>query len=298
MTNKIKKMIKYVIGLLILKMFPLKSNILTIDETIDFISKRGNSMVRFGDGEFSLMEGKDIDEYQKHSNNLSYLLNNTIENSDNKKLLVCLPEPIKGVSDYVKSSKIHWTAHIAQNYFRYKKICNRNIIYGNSFISRPYMIYKNKEKSKEWFTRIIDIWNGEEVLLVEGEYSRSGVGNDLFSNVKKIERIICPGQNAFDYYDDILNSIEQFDKKTLILLALGPTSKPIAKSLSDKGYWTLDIGHLDSEYEWYKSNATSKIKLNNKHSAEIVDANISSCTDEDYLSSIRLKIGIDKIGEQ
>ncbi|WP_214714317.1 SP_1767 family glycosyltransferase [Exiguobacterium sp. s151] len=291
MKIKLKKFLKYLWGLGVLKFYPIKSNILTIDETIEFISIEGNSMVRFGDGEFSLMEGRDLDEYQESSDLLGIELEKVINDVNNPNLLICLPEPIKGVSDYVYMSRWHWIAHIAQNRIRYKEVCNTDVVYGNAFVSRPYMIYKNKELSSQWFEKIISVWKDRDVILVEGEFSRSGVGNDLFSNVKSLKRILCPPHNAFSYYDEIVEAVKKIDKKSLILLSIGPTSKPLAKFLSDQGYWTLDIGHLDSEYEWYRAKVTTKTPLKNKHSAELLDNGITECNDEQYLKSIVTVIG-------
>lgn len=291
MINYFKKFIKYVLGSIVLKLKPIQSNILSIDETIDFITVEGNSMVRFGDGEFSLMEGRSLEGYQNFDKNLSMKLEKVINDVNNPKLLICLPEPVKGVSAYVRYSRWHWVAHIAQNYRRYNNVCNSKNVYGNAFVSRPYMIYKNKDLSNQWFKKIIKIWENRDVILIEGELSRSGVGNDLFSNVRSLNRILCPAQNAFEHYNEIIKSVQKLDKSSLILLAIGPTSKPLAKYLVDNGYWTLDIGHLDSEYEWYRAKASSKISLANKHSAEIVDDGIVECNDEEYLKSIILKIG-------
>ena len=52
------------------------------------------------------------------------------------------------------------------------------------------------------------------------------------------------------------------------------------------GFWTLDIGHIDSEYEWYLKGTDSKFLLINKHTAERKDSNIGECDDSDYISSI------------
>ena len=45
------------------------------------------------------------------------------------------------------------------------------------------------------------------VLLVEGEKSRLGVGNDLFENTGSVKRILCPSENAYEKYDEILKEI-------------------------------------------------------------------------------------------
>jgi glycosyltransferase family protein len=106
-------------------------------------------------------------------------------------------------------------------------------------------------------------------LIIEGEKSRLGIGNDLFNNSKSIKRIICPAENAFNVYNKIFAEAKKFDKSFLILLALGPTSTVLVYDLYNLGYQAIDIGHIDIEYEWFLRNATKKIQINNKYVNEV-----------------------------
>lgn len=124
-------------------------------------------------------------------------------------------------------------------------------------------------------------------MIVEGSLSRSGVGNDLFNNAKSIHRIIGPSRNAFSKYDELLNSIQKHAQNRLVILMLGPTAKLLVEDLSELGIRAIDLGHIDSEYEWFKMGVTSKVKLNHKHTAEHnFDENIELVDDEIYLSQI------------
>ena len=104
------------------------------------------------------------------------------------------------------------------------------------------------------------------MVIIEGEKSRLGVGNDLFDNMKSIERIICPTMNAFNKYKEIINTIKKKVKKNkLILIALGPTATILAYDLYKLGYRAIDIGHIDIEYEWFLRKAKTKIPIKNKY---------------------------------
>ncbi len=93
---------------------------------------------------------------------------------------------------------------------------------------------------------------GANVLVVEGRKTRMGLDNDLLSSAKKIGRIICPEENAWNAYTEILSSIEkQGNNYDIILCSLGPTATVLAFDLAKKGFWAIDIGHLDVEYEWF-----------------------------------------------
>lgn len=69
----------------------------------------------------------------------------------------------------------------------------------------------------------------------------------------------------------------------LVLLMLGPTAKVIVDDLQDLDNQLIDLGHIDSEYEWFKIGATYKVKLKNKHTAEFnFDENIEAVHDQTY----------------
>ena len=48
---------------------------------------------------------------------------------------------------------------------------------------------------------------GYNVYLVEGEYTRCGIGNDLLDHTLSIHRIICPSKDAFEKYDEIYQTV-------------------------------------------------------------------------------------------
>ena len=73
----------------------------------------------------------------------------------------------------------------------------------------------------------------------------------------------------------------------LVLLMLGPTAKVLAYQLATKGMQAIDIGHVDSEYEWMQMGAENKVLLHNKHTAEYnLDTEIELIEDPEYLSQI------------
>ena len=109
------------------------------------------------------------------------------------------------------------------------------------------------------------IWDKRDVVIIEGEQSRLGVGNNLFDNMKSIQRILCPTKNAFNKYNYILDEAKTLSKDKLILIALGPTATVLAYDLNKLGYQAIDVGHVDIEYEWFLMKATEKVKLQNKY---------------------------------
>ena len=124
----------------------------------------------------------------------------------------------------------------------------------------------DKIKSAQYFDKLKKLWNKRDVLIVEGAYTRSGIDNDLFNNANSIERIICPSKNSFEKIDEIETEIRKFAYNRLVLLMLGLTAKIIVDDLQDLTNQLIDLGHIDSEYEWFKMGAKYKVKLKNKES--------------------------------
>ena len=128
-------------------------------------------------------------------------------------------------------------------------------------------------------------------MIVEGALTRSGVGNDLFADAKSIKRIICPAKDSYQQIDQIEQAIRVNADNRLILLMLGPTAKVVVDDLQDLNNQLIDLGHIDSEYEWFKMGATHKVKLANKHTAEFnYDEDIATVHDQAYQKEIVARI--------
>lgn len=293
--RKILLFLQYLYGKVFLITHKFSVNVLSNEDTLINIQRHKLSVVRYGDGEIMFIGGTGF-PFQEYSEALSNRLRETL-NCANDKILVCIPEPIQSCKNINTKSKWRWTYIIAKEYSAYSNLLNENYIYGNAFISRPYIVYKDKSGAGDVFALLKQLWDKKNALIVEGEFSRSGVGNDLFSNAKSVHRILCPAKNAFSKYAEILQAaVEEGNQleDALILLALGPAAKPMVVDLTEHGFWTIDIGHIDSEYEWLLRGADTKIKIEGKHTADTPDVEIDSCEDEAYLASILRRVGIDE----
>ncbi|VTC67910.1 glycosyltransferase [Streptococcus pneumoniae] len=256
-----------------------------IDETLDYIIEHNSSLVRFGDGEVNLMWGLPI-PYQNHDLELANQLKHIVGLESDEKLVVCLPDAFDDRFVFTWWATPFWKEHMNVYMDFYKELC-KGSWYGSTFISRPYIDYEDKSKAKGQFEKLKSIWENRDILIVEGITSRSGVGNDLFDKVKSVKRIICPSHNAYSVVDNIQEEIMKHAEGRLILCMLGSTAKVLAYHLSRKGYQVLDIGHIDSEYEWMKMGAKTKVKFSHKHTAEYnFDQDIQFIEDETYNSQI------------
>ena len=267
-----------------------KPKVLSIDETLDFIIKNKCSVNRFGDGELKLMMGQRI-FFQSHSQDLENRLRESLKNRE-ENLITCIPDIFEDLSVYAEEPYNYWKLHIAKTRSKWYRLIDKNKIYGNAFISRCYYGFKDKKNCKRWFDKIKKIWNGRDIVIIEGKKSRLGIGNDLFKDARSIERILCPEKDAFNKYEEILNAAKRSSKEKLILLAIGPTATVLSYDLYKEGYQVIDIGHIDIEYEWFLMGATKKEKINNKFIGEAIGGDkVTECNDNNYLSQIIAVIG-------
>ena len=121
------------------------------------------------------------------------------------------------------------------------------------------------------FDNIKKIWDNKNVLIVEGRYTRFGVGNDLLENAKDVKRIIVPDKNAFEKYDEIIKAVRFYGKNKLILSIIGPTATVLSYDLAREGYWIIDIGQLDTEYEWFIRGVDKRCSLKYKNVSEAIN---------------------------
>ncbi len=264
----------------------------TPEETLDKLINENCSISRLGDGEFDLIWGIDI-QYQNVNDKLVKKLREILESNEDKLLIgINNAFDLDYINKYNDFAKNYWKGWLKDNKYRVLKLLSKKKQYYSALISRFYIDYEDKSSVSEYVEKLKKLWDKKDVLVVEGEFSRLGVGNDLFNSTNSIQRIICPSENAFDEYDEILKKILEYGKNKLILLALGPTATVLAYDLYKVGYRAIDIGHVDIEYEWFLRQVTEKVKIETKYVNEAKDGhdNIQDVNDEKYEREIIVRI--------
>ncbi len=262
--------------------------ICTAEETMQKIIHDKVSISRYGDGEFQIILGAAKDVYQDDDKELGKRLQEILT-SNLEGHIVALADDY-GCMEHIREEnknaiRRYMNPKKRKEHYRYIDIKKQ---YYNAYISRPYVIYPHdrREEACARFDTWKKVWDGKKILFVEGCYTRMGVGNDLFNNAALIERIIAPDKNAFSVYQEILEVVLQTEKDRIVLIALGPTATVLAYDLAKEGYWAIDIGHLDLEYEWYlKAEGYSRVP--NKYNNEVPGGtNVDAIFDEAYDKSI------------
>lgn len=260
--------------------------VLSIEESLEIILQEKVSVSRFGDGELKIIQEKSIG-FQEYDVVLAQKLKQVLQ-SKNDNVLIAIPDVFSSLNMYTDHEKNYWRKYLSQNRNQWYKYVSFKNIYLNAFISRCYLMHKDKSWTEYYYQKWKQVWKNRRIVLVEGEMSRVGVGNDLFDEAKDIKRILAPKINAFNVIEDIKKYILlNFDKNILVLLALGPTASILSYELALEGIQTLDIGHIDVEYEWYHAKAEQKIPLENRYVNELMEGRKDTfCDDKLYQKQI------------
>ena len=237
---------------------------------VDLVVDDGMSMARYGDGEFNWVLGREhAGSYQAVSPELSRRLKEVLA-SDEPGLIIGVLKVLVDDSNMGLRAKSYWRKYKAQNMAAILGLLDPGRTYADSSITRPYIDLKDRSGAPSEFENLKRIWAGRDVLLIEGEESRLGVGNDLFDGAASMRRVLCPSTNAFDSYGAILAAtLEEVRSGDMVLLALGPTATVLAYDLCREGVQAVDIGHIDNEYEWMRIGATRKVPIPGKAVDEV-----------------------------
>ena len=272
--------------------------VLNSEDTVRLIVSSRCSVSRFGDGELRL-----IFHYMQHGNADNYgedtffqysvaLAEKLMEiyKSSLPNHLLCVPYNLKDSSVNKWKTRTYWEREWLERYPMLDDL-NLNRTFGDASFVRFYMDRLDIKDYQSYIVLLKKIWENQDVIIVEGERTRLGMGNNLFDNAKTIQRILCPAMDAFDKYDQIENEVKKVSKDKLLLIALGPAATILAYELHQCGYQAIDIGHIDIEYEWYLMKAKQKVAVPNKYVNEVREGRIDSqCNDDLYQSQIIYKI--------
>ena len=178
-------------------------DIATPEETLDELINTNKSITRFGDGEFDMIYKIGMN-YQKYNEKLAERLKEIVMSNDDG-IMIGLPNVfnLEYCDEYTGFATEFWPNWVNKFKFKLVSILNRNKRYYSTQITRFYLDYKDKSTKADYVKKLKQVWDGKDVVIIEGEHSRLGVGNDLFDNMKSIERIICPSENAFEIYEKI-----------------------------------------------------------------------------------------------
>lgn len=239
-------------------------NILSAQEAVDYIFRENCSVCRFGDGEFEIIAGRKRAIFQNTQAELGERLKKILQ-SNEEGVIICIADNYGSLEAYEEPAAMAIRGYLTPDVRKeHMALLSKEAIYYNAYLSRPYMIYRDKQNAGKRFEALKQIWNRRKVVVVEGENTRMGYHNDLFADAACIQRILCPDKNAWDRYEAILETACSLEKENLLLISLGPVATVLAYDLAKLGYQAIDIGQLDVEYEWFQRKAQQRIAVPDK----------------------------------
>lgn len=265
--------------------------IIDVDKTVEILSTKRKCLARFGDGEFEIMCGRIRAPFQDTEEKLGERLREALNSSEDS-LLIAIADNYGSLDKYTdegaEAIRSYMSRKVRKEHMKLLK-CGRK--YYDAYLSRPYIIYRDKTKAGKRFENIRNIWNGQNVLIVEGEHTRFGVGNNFLDNATSVLRILAPDKNAFSRYDEIIEEVRRQGRNKLILVILGPTATILAYDLAREGYWIIDIGQLDVEYEWYLRGVDERCSIPYKCVSEVMQYDdIITDNNESYIQKYKREI--------
>ncbi len=243
-------------------------HIVGIEETLDFMLEHPCSVSRYGDGEFAMMRHVERGiPFQPYSPELARRLWDVMDSPpDDTRHIVCIPSHLYHHENLNKACIASWDRQLP--YFAaciQRRMKYRRRTFYDSLCTRLHMAFEDKAGVGRLYDKWKQLWAGRDILLVEGESSRIGVGNDLLDGAAGIRRILVPAVDAFARYGEILSAVRAHCRpRQLVLLAAGPAATVLAYDLAQEGIRAVDVGHIDVEYCWHLMKATEKVPIPGK----------------------------------
>lgn len=256
-------------------------------ETLTEIAKNGKSLVRFGDGECSMIFKDNSLYFQDFDPTLKAKLLQIIKDPVDKVLVsynidFMLRENYPVVLKYERSKKeyskklsINEASDVGilvrknikkeyKEYFERFKDEFKGKTLGDAtafFLGFYYEEYKNHE-IKEVLNLFGSIFKGRNILFIAPQDPvlkpsfRNLVEQGIIKSIKSSRFIDIPNENAFSVYNDILNKVERFKDIDLVLVQAGPAGTALAYDITKTfNLQTIDVGSWNSSlYKAYEAD--------------------------------------------
>jgi glycosyltransferase family protein len=210
-------------------------------QTIDQLLKYRKGISRYGDGELRLCFGRNAISQpgnEKLSKRLCSILKSDLSNH-----LVGIPRTANG--SMPRDKRVFWGKYTTPKFLQ---LYRDDKVYGSAFISRPDSA--PEIDTGAYYNLVKGIWEGREVLLVQGEGRRFLKAEpNLFSSAISYDVMYAPSYDAFSHYEELLDQItSRISQDTVVVLSLGATATVMAFDLCNMGVQALDLGHMGMFY--------------------------------------------------
>jgi hypothetical protein len=215
-------------------------NVLSEAETLERVLA-GASLARYGDGEFTLAEGRSIVNQPRGDLSLSRRLRGILH-GDGAPCVVGIPNIHSPTP-----KAVFWSKYLERG----AALLHPSVTYGSSFISRPDSA--PWIDTADYWLRLESLWTGKHVTLVRGEAPAphpkkigqftggvSLIAEDL-TTASSVTEVVGPSVDAWSVYPALM---EQIGTPQTVLICLGAAATVMAVDLCAKGVHAIDLGHV------------------------------------------------------
>lgn len=126
-----------------------KINVLDSKSTLQLIINHELSFIRFGDGEFNIINGNRGPQFQRNSRTLQSELREVLHFRSPKNL-ICIPNIFTQdtkISSHTNYNHNFWEKYLINNSLILAKTLDEKYTYGDALITRPFMDTQNKKNT-------------------------------------------------------------------------------------------------------------------------------------------------------
>lgn len=219
-------------------------------ESVQYLLWSNKSLVRFGDGEITLIMGHG-EFFQKPNQKLSLKLKEVfVDNLTD--IAVGIPDAFNEKMPLNKENYNFWKDNevILQWIISHT---DKNRQYLAAHMTSTYMTTRgtNCELLDKIYDTYREIWKDKDIIFVRANHSQKYIF-DIFDNTKSMKIIYVPPRQTWNYYEEIKKEVFKEDRNKLYILSIGPTSNVLVYDLVKDGRKALNLGHLPKDYDHYK----------------------------------------------
>ncbi len=217
------------------------------EATVREILAQKKSFIRYGDGEFDIMEGRSI-HYQIYTPALKEalrdILDTYIAEKGNTEYLVGMPHAfLKPSGRFMLKSRRLLSCWSHTRYF-FKKQFDHSVCYGDAFLfsedgEAVYRhIWTDAAPDQAVFVHHDPVYaeQFEKTYRIPAVFVRI-LPENAFGEIERIYRDVCGHVSGAD----------ALDKRVIVLISAGPCGKVLAHRLAQRGIWAIDTGHCWDE---------------------------------------------------
>lgn len=223
-------------------------DVLNPKETVQILEQKAVSLIRYGEGEISLIRGEGI-PFQSYDEKLAGRLKELLRTQE-EGLCIGIPyyflHPVKNLTPYAMQRALA----VAVQRSVLLRGCNRNTQYLDACVMNAYQTYA-KYDFKSHYNQMQALLSGRDVTVVCGEEILDRLQYKALDVCKSAVYVYGPAMNAYSEYDALLDKVLKTDKNRLVLVAMGPTAKALVYDLYKAGYQAWDMGHYFKDYDAY-----------------------------------------------